>query len=46
MQRYLFIVLVLLCMMPVWAQEEFDAHIVGHVWMKRPESTCLMSMYR
>lgn len=31
MQRYLFIVLVLLCMMPVWAQEEFDAHIVGHV---------------
>ena len=25
------LVLALLCAMPLWAQEEYDAHLVGHV---------------
>lgn len=32
MKRYLYIVvLALICAVPIWAQEEFDAHLVGHV---------------
>ena len=25
------LVLALLCAMPLWAQEEYDAHLIGHV---------------
>ena len=32
MKRYLqVLVFALLCVLPMWAQEEFDAHLVGHV---------------